>query len=415
MHRLQPLDVSVFGPVQKAWMKRCEQYSVRTDDENTILQACNSTSTLDQLPLSFPTHLPSDWNIPSSKDPDFDPSAQQPTSCSNVKPLPDLDFDSESSTSKSADLELNPNINNDSDSNDSEMDIDKWQLSISEQPSFNSQKNDFRPPTPTDTNGSSSLHQQTGPVTRSLSGSRSMTQFSSISFSNHSWSSNYSTQIERYEEEIKCLHAKNKRVKAESEEMTWQCDSAVGHAVMLRQDYNTLKQRLNAKEDRQNRQGRGLQMHGLEDKEAAQQVQRNVMNDTVTYTGRLSSKSKPELEDIATTLLLSTKGTKSEILECIKEHLENTPNLCQDHRFSGLYSSRGNWAPQESDSHAGSSRIDHTAPIQAIPSQQLIPSISYGSMHTGAPFSSQVAQQMNSPPPFPSFNPPPAYPLHYPG
>jgi hypothetical protein len=115
-----------------------------------------------------------------------------------------------------------------------------------------------------------------------------------------------------------------------------------------------------------------------EDKEAAQQVQRNVMDDTETYTGRLSGKSKPELEDIATALSLSTKGTKSEILECIKEHLENTPNLCQDHRFSGLYSSRGNWAPQESDSRAGSLRIDHTAPIQAIPSQQLIPSISYG-------------------------------------
>jgi len=176
MHRLQPLDVGVFGPVQKAWMKRCEQYSVWTGEGmwqcdvvkeymeahkelftgNTILQAwqksgikpldpgifndddyapSNSTSTLDQLPLSFPTHLPSDWDIPSSKDPDFDPSAQQPTSHSNVKPLPDLDFDSESSTSESADLELNPNISNDSDSNDSEMDIDKWWLSISEQPS----------------------------------------------------------------------------------------------------------------------------------------------------------------------------------------------------------------------------------------------------------------------------------------
>jgi hypothetical protein len=61
-----------------------------------------------------------------------------------------------------------------------------------------------------------------------------MTPFSSISFSNCSWSSNYSTQIERYEEEIECLRAENKRVKAESEEMKWQHDSAVGHVVMLR-------------------------------------------------------------------------------------------------------------------------------------------------------------------------------------
>ncbi|KAG2340314.1 hypothetical protein BDR05DRAFT_858361, partial [Suillus weaverae] len=56
----------------------------------------------------------------------------------------------------------------------------------------------------------------------------------------------------------------------------------------------------------------------------------------------LSGKSKSELEDIATALSLSTEGTKSEILERIKEHLENTPDLHQDHHLSGLYSSRGN-------------------------------------------------------------------------
>ncbi|KAG2124401.1 uncharacterized protein EDB93DRAFT_1098264 [Suillus bovinus] len=91
-----------------------------------------------------------------------------------------------------------------------------------------------------------------------------------------------------------------------------------------------------------------------------------------------NAKSKSELEDIATALSLSTEGTKSEILERIKGHLENTPDLRQDHRFSGLYTSRGNRAPHESNGHAGSSRIDHTAPIQATPSQQLVPSISHG-------------------------------------
>jgi hypothetical protein len=50
-----------------------------------------------------------------------------------------------------------------------------------------------------------------------------------------------------------------------------------------------------------------------EDKEAAQQVQHNAMDGTETYTGRLCDKSKPELEDIATALSLSTEGTKSEI------------------------------------------------------------------------------------------------------
>ncbi|KAG2068996.1 hypothetical protein BDR04DRAFT_1102465 [Suillus decipiens] len=136
------------------------------------------------------------------------------------------------------------------------------------------------------------------------------------------------------------------------------------------------------------------------------------MDGTEIYTGQLSGKSKSELEDITTALSLLTEGTKSEILGCIKEHLENTPDLRQDRRFSGLYPSHGNRVPHDSDSHTGSSRIDHTT--QTIPSQQLVPSINYGS-HTGAPFLSQAAQQMNGPLPFPSFNPLPAYPLHYPG
>ncbi|KIN92916.1 hypothetical protein M404DRAFT_17369 [Pisolithus tinctorius Marx 270] len=31
-HRLQPLDVGIFGPMQKAWSKQCEEYSLRTGE-----------------------------------------------------------------------------------------------------------------------------------------------------------------------------------------------------------------------------------------------------------------------------------------------------------------------------------------------------------------------------------------------
>ncbi|KAG2063612.1 hypothetical protein BDR04DRAFT_987230, partial [Suillus decipiens] len=67
------------------------------------------------------------------------------------------------------------------------------------------------------------------------------------------------------------------------------------------------------------------------------QAQHNAMDGTEIYTGWLSGKSKSELEGVTTALSLSNKGTKSEILECIKEHLKNTPDLCQDCHFSGLY------------------------------------------------------------------------------
>jgi hypothetical protein len=109
--------------ILQAWQKsgiRSLNPEIFNDNDYT---PSNSTSTSDQLPPSFPAQLPSDWDIPSSEDPNFNPSAQQSTSCSSNGPLPDLDFDSELSTSESADsAEHNPNIDSDSDN----MNIDEW-------------------------------------------------------------------------------------------------------------------------------------------------------------------------------------------------------------------------------------------------------------------------------------------------
>ena len=102
-HKLQPLDVGVFGPLQKAWVRQCDDYLARTGQgmqkrhvvreymkarersftENTILQAwkkcgirelegikvfteadfapSQNTSTRAEVPASFPQELPSDF------------------------------------------------------------------------------------------------------------------------------------------------------------------------------------------------------------------------------------------------------------------------------------------------------------------------------------------------------------------
>jgi hypothetical protein len=113
-HKLQPLDVGVFGPLQTAWAQRCDIYlegtgqgierkhvvreymaaQVTAFTENTILQAwrkcgirplnpgifsaadfapSQNTSTQLELPDTYPEQLPSDWEIPSSDDPTYDP------------------------------------------------------------------------------------------------------------------------------------------------------------------------------------------------------------------------------------------------------------------------------------------------------------------------------------------------------
>ena len=112
-HKLQPLDVGVFGPLQKAWVRQCDDYLGKTGEgmqkrhvvreymqareksfmENTILQAwkkCGirelegikvfteadfapslNTSTRGAVPDSFPNEFPSDFEPwPGTEEPD---------------------------------------------------------------------------------------------------------------------------------------------------------------------------------------------------------------------------------------------------------------------------------------------------------------------------------------------------------
>ncbi|KAL4066806.1 hypothetical protein J3A83DRAFT_4374875 [Scleroderma citrinum] len=55
-------------------------------------------------------------------------------------------------------------------------------------------------------------------------------------------------------------------------------------------------------------------------------------------TSTLFSKNKPELEDIAHTLRFLEKGLKADLIEHIKTHLRDNPELQNDAHFSGLYS-----------------------------------------------------------------------------
>jgi hypothetical protein len=61
----------------------------------------------------------------------------------------------------------------------------------------------------------------------------------------------------------------------------------------------------------------------------------------VMYTGALMPKKKQELQDIANALKISDSGTKEELHGRIKKHLDNNPELEEDQRFSGLFTSRG--------------------------------------------------------------------------
>ena len=230
----------------------------------------------------------------------------------------------------------------------------------------------------------------------SLSTISSISSFSTIS-SDDSFSSDYLRIIEQYKKLVNCLAEGMEQLEAKAQEMEWQRDTAVEHAEMLRQKCTTLEEQVNAKEKKPSR----TRMHGLmttygarqkvarddakraekkqkaseakerrHDKAAALHVQQGVMDGTEIYKGPLSSKSKAQLQDIATALSLSTDGIKIEITKRIKEYLDSAPNLRQDQRFAGLYSSRSRGRGLELNfmQQITQGDISHAAPV-AGPSQ----------------------------------------------
>ncbi|KAI6149666.1 hypothetical protein BKA82DRAFT_172322 [Pisolithus tinctorius] len=140
---------------------------------------------------------------------------------------------------------------------------------------------------------------------------------------------------------------------------------------MLRVEYNSLKKKLNAKEERAKCKGCSIRQHGLmtsaesrqriaeedarkaakkqqteamqscrQEKEAAVQAQRDVMDGTEIYRGSLNMKTKTELETIALVLSFPQSniiGTKVTLLSMIRTHLKDNPNLQNNGRFSGLF------------------------------------------------------------------------------
>ena len=67
-----------------------------------------------------------------------------------------------------------------------------------------------------------------------------------------------------------------------------------------------------------------------------EQQWRNRAPDT-PFTGSLSSKSKPDLQEIAGTLFLAEEGTKEVLICKINTFFVSHPHICDSNRFRGLF------------------------------------------------------------------------------
>ncbi|KAH7903405.1 DDE superfamily endonuclease-domain-containing protein [Hygrophoropsis aurantiaca] len=159
-HRLQPLDVGVFGPLQRAWQKQCEEFLEERGEgiqkrevireymkargcsfkETTILQAWKKsgirpinpnifteedyapsyeTSTISHVPASYPKRLPNapdDGIDMSSDDPTYDPHDAGDGNETDLESITDIDIEIDGP--ESSDSESNAGGSNNDNSPD---------------------------------------------------------------------------------------------------------------------------------------------------------------------------------------------------------------------------------------------------------------------------------------------------------
>lgn len=145
-----------------------------------------------------------------------------------------------------------------------------------------------------------------------------------------------------------------------------QAEEASAHAKLMAKENGELRRQINApkpgRSRKQNTQSRfltgeeGLKLHyeakakevqgakeaeeklkQARDLEEERQRHREAEAPTTVWGGAWQNRAKPNIQDLAFALDLSIDGTKGELVERIRAHLETTPSRKADERFAGLY------------------------------------------------------------------------------
>lgn len=388
-HRLQPLDVGCFGPLQRAWFNRCDEILAATGSpmeledvveeymaaravsfkEDTILAAWRKSgicpldpnifteadfapsipsSTQSQLPTTFPKRLP---RAPDASSDDAEFNAEVLLATAHLMSEREEEDDSDSSDSDFVDSDSSPS--------ESESDGPHGHADQSILPSL--------PPR------AKRSYQQVQPV----AGPSSIPS----SLPHHQTRHNHSTiisnmptlptlteidlQRELVEWKKKALVAQAERDAAEAE-----CDAATVHAILAGQELAIYKHRLNTKEKKKKDGSKRFLttswiITSREDKkqaaeEAARRAEKKKVEDgrkkrkkiqeqedilrraaqekeSTAFSGQLNSKSKRELQDILFALGLDSEGTIPVLHVRINAHFNATPELKEDPRYIGLF------------------------------------------------------------------------------
>lgn len=430
-HKLQPLDVGVFGPFSRLWAARCDKIldidSQGMSREDFVKEYMGvRTSSFKATTIQRAFKKSSSWpvNYAIFSDDDFAPSYTTSTTFGHVpSTFPGLADTSTPSENPDSDDDSEddihgrklPSDDEDSDEEDSESDDeDGPALGAHIQPPRD------KTPIPDPFN----ILKSVDPVVaacppRSETASRRSQPSEppqpvfSVPTSNHSLSPDrpptLTQRVMMLEEQVTILRSQvlisdaNCSL-AHNEIADLKRKNNAGQAApRKRQKLNVNARCLTSSEGRQLAQEQELSRAAkvqkktdAQNRRAIQDVQREQLRqargDNYVFTGSLASKNIPDLKDIAAVLGVSSTGKKAEILAKITGHFEEHPEKRLDERFKGLFQSRrqrnnenANPAPAPPPPSSSTLTNDHTRlpeplairpePLSFYPSQHNIPTL----------------------------------------
>ena len=435
-HKLQPLDVGIFGPLQRAWQARCVEILQQRNTEVTqrefvgeYLTIRNQVFTPTLIQKAFKNTGIHPFNADIFTAEDFAPSqisshkVHVPLSYPEPRLSDKVDIgdhtdgsgsDWEADDSDKGEVEVDDMANDSNDNDTASLDRDSEGGKGDEGSQEGEAAETFQgavggvdseatvDESPTMSSGNGGVqHVQPSTETSNDAPSNSTIRDPRLGPKTNSGPSVLPTSVEGLAARVRELEAEN--------------ESLHTHATMAYREIDQLQYRVNARSRKESEKGRvsistggrwwtvgegrrlALEKDAEDEAKAkakeqaaagkrakADERQRQRASLTAPFSGALSSKSKEDLKDIvwALSLAVDPKATKSDIQQLITEHLDRSPHLAENPRFGGLYTSR--------------SRVKR--PIRLPESENLMPPPS-DTQHFGGRDSSSIPSFSSFPPP----------------
>jgi len=438
-HKLQPLDVGVFGPFARAWLDRCDEYAddhgeeMPREDFIKEYMAIRAATFKPQTILSAFRKCgicPLDRQVFS--DEDFAPSIATSTTATHVPPsfpVPAIPKFSEPNDQCCCACSHDDDSKSESESDDESQGNERHEHTC--------QRNEAQDHyLPTTTTASTSSTSSTSADSLGPEGIKPMDP----SLFYRSTSPRRPPRPRSLKKRVGQLEHENKRLRTERNE-------ACAHGAILFHEFASLKRKMNAKSNQPkkkrklNTNARFLSSEeGLAEakeadrlraekekkkqdaamKRAAEEVvrlqNRLTLDPDMPFTGALSSKNKTQLQNVAFTLHLpiGNKLTKEQLTSSINEHFDKNPTLKTSPRYEQIFNSRRRAAPPPPSAPQPLASSSQHNVLQPNSNAVNLPTVS----HSGAPSPYSMPTPTTNLPYHPTYHAQPAYqptpPLHFP-